>query len=45
LAPAMFSGIMEDLWLYWSATYVGTAIVGFLFRKKFAKQRLIEKNT
>ena len=43
LAPAMFSGIMEDLWLYWSATYVGTAIVGFLFRNKFAKQRLIEK--
>jgi len=44
LAPAIFSGIMEDLWLYWTATYVGTMIVAFLFRNKFAKQRLNEKN-
>lgn len=44
LAPAIFSGIMEDLWLYWTATYVGTSIVAFLFRNKFAKQRLNEKN-
>lgn len=44
LAPAIFSGIMEDLWLYWTATYVGTMIVAFLFRNKFAKQRLNYKN-
>jgi len=44
LAPAIFSGILEDLWLYWTATYVGTMIVAFLFRNKFAKQRLNEKN-
>ena len=45
LAPAILSGILEDLWLYWTATYVGTSIVAFLFRNKFAKQRLMEKNT
>ncbi len=45
LAPAIFSGILADLWLYWTATYVGTSIVALLFRNKFAKQRLIEKNT
>ncbi len=44
LAPAIFSGILEDLWLYWTATYIGTTIVAFLFRNKFAKQRLNEKN-
>jgi aquaporin Z len=45
LAPAMFSGILGDLWLYLTATFVGTSIVGFLFRKKFVKQRLIENNS
>ena len=45
LAPAIFSGIVEDLWLYLTATFVGTSIAAFLFRNKFAKQRLNEKNT
>lgn len=35
LAPAIFSGIMDNLWLYWTAPYVGTMTVAFLFRKKF----------
>ncbi|MDX1441920.1 MAG: aquaporin [Nitrosopumilaceae archaeon] len=38
-APALLSGVMENLWLYWSAPFVGTMIVAFLFRKKFEKQR------
>ncbi len=38
-APALLSGTMNDLWLYWTAPYVVTMIVGFLFRGKFAKQR------
>ena len=45
LAPAVLSGVLGDLWLYWTATFVGTSIVGFLFKKPFAKQRLSEKNT
>jgi aquaporin Z len=35
LAPALISGTMGDLWLYWSATFVGSAIVAFILRRKF----------
>ena len=35
LAPALFSGILDNLWLYWTAPYMGTIITAFLFRKKF----------
>ncbi|MBI3639996.1 MAG: aquaporin [Thaumarchaeota archaeon] len=37
LAPALFSGFVNDLWLYLTATFVGSSIVGFIYRKKFAK--------
>lgn len=39
LAPALFSGTFNVLWLYWSATFVGTCIVGLLIRKKFTSFR------
>jgi aquaporin Z len=39
LAPAIFSGMMSDLWLYWSATFVGSIIVAFIYRKKFSKPK------
>ncbi len=39
LAPALLSGFLDDLWLYWTAPFVGTAIVGILARKKFQLQR------
>ena len=39
LAPALLSGAMYDLWLYWSAPFIGTIIVAFLFKNKFEKQR------
>jgi len=38
-APALLSGTFIDLWLYWSAPFVGTMIVAFLFRGKFQAQR------
>ena len=44
LAPALLSGMMSDLWLYWTAPYIGTIIVAFLFRGKFAKQRMQENS-
>jgi aquaporin Z len=34
LAPALLSGSVTELWLYWSATFVGTMIVAFALRKK-----------
>lgn len=44
LAPALLSGFVNDLWLYWSAPFVGTTIVAFLFRGKFIKQRKMENS-
>ncbi|MDQ4073068.1 MAG: aquaporin [Thermoproteota archaeon] len=35
LAPSLFSGAWESLWLYWSATFVGTSIIAVVYRKKF----------
>ena len=34
LAPAMLSGVWTDLWLYWTATFVGTAMIAWIYRKK-----------
>jgi aquaporin Z len=34
LAPALVSGMLNDLWLYWSATFIGTIIIAFALRKK-----------
>jgi aquaporin Z len=36
LAPAITSWVIDNLWLYWSATFIGTSIVALLVRKKFA---------
>lgn len=39
LAPALLSGevsLLADLWLYWSATFLGTSIVAIILRNKFA---------
>jgi aquaporin Z len=38
LAPALISGSVGDLWLYWSATFVGTSIVAFVLRRKFVSK-------
>ena len=35
LAPALLSGHLEDLWLYWTATFVGTSLVALFVRRKF----------
>ena len=35
LAPALFSGAIGDLWLYWSATFIGTSIIAFVYQRKF----------
>lgn len=38
LAPAIFSAAPANLWLYLSATFVGTSAVAIMFRKKFNEQ-------
>lgn len=37
LAPALISGVVDNLWLYWTATFVGTSISAGILRKKFNK--------
>jgi aquaporin Z len=38
LAPALVSGMLNDLWLYWSGTFVGTIIIAFALRKKMIEK-------
>jgi aquaporin Z len=33
LAPALLSGVLGNLWLYWTATFVGSSAVAFTVRK------------
>ncbi len=37
LAPAIVAGYYIDLWLYLTAPFIGTTIVGLVFRNKFYK--------
>jgi len=39
LAPALFSGVLDNLWLYLTAPFVGTSIAAFLFRNKFQQKK------
>jgi aquaporin Z len=39
LAPALVSGVLNNLWLYWSATFIGTSIVAFMFRRLFTSTK------
>jgi aquaporin Z len=34
-APALFSSALDNLWLYWTATFIGSSAVAFLVRRKF----------
>ena len=37
LAPALFSGALQDLWLYWTATFVGSFMIAMLWLKMFGR--------
>jgi len=39
LAPALVSGVLNNLWLYWSATFIGTSIVALMFRSMFISKK------
>jgi aquaporin Z len=42
LAPALLSGgagVLSNLWLYWTATFIGISIVAFMYRSKFFDNR------
>ena len=35
-APALLSGVLTNLWLYWSATFVGTSVIAYVFKRKLS---------
>jgi aquaporin Z len=39
LAPALLSGILGNLWLYWTATFIGSFSIAFLVRKRFKNHK------
>jgi aquaporin Z len=39
LAPALLSGVLGNLWLYWTATFIGSSAVAFTVRKKFKNDK------
>jgi aquaporin Z len=38
LAPALLSGVIGNLWLYWSATFIGSFAIAFIVRSKFKNE-------
>lgn len=43
LSPAIVSGVLDDLWIYWVTPFIGTIMVSYLYRKKFVKSKSREK--
>jgi aquaporin Z len=44
LAPAILSGVVINLWLYWSATFIGTSIAALVYWKRINnKKKEIER--
>jgi aquaporin Z len=39
LAPAVLSGVLGNLWLYWSATFIGSSAVDFVARRSFKNDK------
>ncbi len=35
LAPALVSGVLNNLWIYWSATFIGTSVIALMVREMF----------
>ncbi len=39
LAPALVSGVLDNLWIYWSATFIGTSLIALMFRGWFMSNK------
>lgn len=42
LAPALFSGVLANLWLYWTATFIGSSTIAFIVRKKLKSTHTVK---
>jgi aquaporin Z len=43
LAPALLSGVLGNLWLYWTATFIGSSVVAFIVRSKLKNIIIISR--
>jgi aquaporin Z len=39
LAPSLLSGVLGNLWIYWTATFIGSSTIAFLVRRKLRASR------
>ena len=42
LAPSLLSGVLGNLWLYWTATFIGSSVGALIVRSKF-KNKIISR--
>jgi aquaporin Z len=42
LAPAILSGVLGNLWLYGTATFIGSSTIAFIVRKKFKSAHTVK---
>jgi aquaporin Z len=35
LAPALLSGVLANIWIYWTATFVGTSVIALILKNLF----------
>jgi aquaporin Z len=42
LAPALLSGVFDNLWLYWTATFIGSSAISFIVRKKLKSAHTVK---
>ncbi len=40
LAPALLSGVLGNLWLYWTATFVGTSIIALFLKEDLQESKV-----
>jgi aquaporin Z len=45
LAPALLSGIPSSLWLYWTATFIGSSAVAFIVRNRLKSSNIESSNS
>src|SRR5690349_5807319 len=38
---SLVSGVLNNLWLYWSATFIGTSVIAFMFRRLFTSKKIV----
>jgi aquaporin Z len=43
LAPAVLSGVITNLWLYWTATFIGTSTAALLLKEFIQKKKKISR--